>query len=70
MTVYRQIWSKKLNCIFKLKFGISPDWNMLDFMVTFTFPVLEREKLFLDKSGLKHQNTAQKMKFSIKDFFS
>ena len=46
MTVYRQIWSKKLNCIFKLKFGISPDWNMLDFMVTFTFPVLEREKLF------------------------
>ena len=46
MTVYRQIWSKKLNCIFKLKFGISPDWNMLDFMMTFTFPVLEREKLF------------------------
>ena len=48
-----QVWNDRLLAnlvqkvsIFKLKFGISPDWNMLDFMVTFTFPVLEREKLF------------------------
>ena len=50
---FGQFWSQKnTKCLFKLKFGTSINWNVLESMVMLTFVVLEWKYIWSKKSKL------------------
>ena len=51
------------NCLFKMKFGLKINSNMLNLMVMFTFFCFGLQIPFLNKLGPKNQNCMFKMKF-------
>ena len=54
---------KKLNCLFKIKFGTQTCSNMLDSMMMFKFSLLDEKWSFLGMFSPKNYNWLFKMKF-------
>ena len=65
--VFGQVWSKKSNCQFELKFGTKTNLNMHNAIVVFNFSVLDQRNPFWTNQVQKNQNCQFKLKFGTRN---